>query len=131
MSEARPRQLSDRALWLAIRGALFALSAWPLLLVELPPLQDLPNHVASAYIVDHLDRYPDYVFNGFAKSNSLLELWLHLFGDHRVLGARLFAAVALAAGAFGLPWFARQIGGRRAMINASLLLWPLVHGFSF
>src|SRR5262249_33941214 len=58
------------------------------------------------------------------------ELWLHLFGDHRVLGARLFAATAIAAGAFGLPWFALQVAGRRAMVNASLLLWPLVHGFT-
>jgi hypothetical protein len=50
---ARPAP-SDRALWLAIGGALFALSAWPLLLVELPPLQDLPNHLASACIAEHL-----------------------------------------------------------------------------
>jgi hypothetical protein len=38
--------LPDRALWLAIGGALFALAAWPLLLVELPPFQDLPNRAA-------------------------------------------------------------------------------------
>src|SRR5262249_1043009 len=42
----------------------------------------------------------------------------------------LFVALAIAASAFGLPWSALQIAGRRAMINASLLLWPLVHGFA-
>jgi hypothetical protein len=125
---ARLSALPDRALWLAIGGALFALSAWPLLLVELPPLQDLPNHVASAYIAQRLDSYPEYVFNGFAKSNSLLQFWLEQFDD-LLLGARLFTALALAAMAFALPWFALQIGGRRAMVAASLFGWPLVHGF--
>ena len=121
---------SDRRCWLAIGAALFVLAAWPLLLVELPPLQDLPNHVASAYIVHHLDRYPDLVFNGFWKSNSLLARWLDLWPDRDLLcGARIFVAIVLAANAFGLPWFVLQVAGRRAMITASLVIWPLVHGF--
>lgn len=122
---------SDRALWLAIGGALFVLMAWPLLLVALPPLQDLPNHVASAYIAERLDQYPDYVFNGYWKSNSLLQIWLHGFADHLYLGARLFAAVTVAVNAFALPWCVLQLAGRRAMISASLLVWPLVHGFTY
>jgi hypothetical protein len=127
---ARGSAWSDRQCWLAIGAALFVLAAWPLLLVELPPLQDLPNHVASAYIVHHLDRYPDYVFNGFWKSNSLLARWLDLWPDRDLwCGARIFVAFVLAANAFGLPWFVLQVAGRRAMVTASLVIWPLVHGF--
>ncbi len=130
MMSRRLAALSDRALWLAIGAALFALSAWPLVLVELPPFQDLPNHVASAYIARHLEIYPDYVFNGLWKSNSALELWLHQFADdHLLSAARAFVAIVLAVNAFGLPWFVLQLAGRRAMVNASLLIWPLVHGF--
>jgi len=122
--------LSDRALWLAIGCALFAISAWPLALVELPPLQDLPNHVASAYIARHPELYPDYAFNGLWKANSALELWFQLFPDGELRSAgRSFAAIAIAAAAFGLPWFVWQVAGRRAMAVASLLIWPLVHGF--
>lgn len=122
--------LSDRALGFAIGATLFVLSAWPIVLVELPPFQDLPNHLASAYIVNHLDRYPDYVFNGFWKSNSLFGLWLSLFSDHDLLaGARSFVALAIAANAFVLPWLVLQLAGRRSMVIASLVLWPLVHSF--
>lgn len=126
--------LSDRALWLAIAGALFVLSAWPLLLVDLPPLQDLPNHVASAYIAHHPELYPEYVFNGLWKSNSALELWLdlwiRLFGEGALIpAARAFVAIAIAASAIALPWFVLRVAGRREMAVASLLVWPLVHGF--
>jgi hypothetical protein len=122
----------DRALWLAIGAALFALSAWPLALVALPPLQDLPNHIASAYIARHPELYPDFVFNGLWKANSALELWLHGAGDeHLRSAARTFAAGVIAANAFGLPWFVLRVAGRQAMVTASLVLWPLVHGFCF
>ena len=35
---------------------LFVLSAFPLLLVEVPPYQDLPNHLASIHVVEHADK---------------------------------------------------------------------------
>jgi hypothetical protein len=127
----RERELSDLALALVIGAVLFVISAWPLLLVELPPLQDLPNHLASAYIADHLDRYPEYVFNGFWKSNSLLEIWLHLLSDHLCFAGRTFAALTLAVNALVLPWFLLHFAGRRTMVTAALLVWPLVHGFTF
>src|SRR5262245_49216166 len=122
----RRLELSDRALWLAIGAALFVISAWPLLLVELPPFQDLPNHVASAYIARHLEIYPEYVVNGFWKSNAALDMWLRLWPeDDLLLGARLFVAIVLAANAFVLPWFVLRVSGRQVMVAASLLVWPL------
>lgn len=122
--------LSDRAC-VAIAGAvLFALSAWPLLLVELPPFQDLPNHLASAHIAEHLDLYTDFAFNGFAKSNSLLTLFLHLAGDdHLIAAGKLFTAIILALGSFALPYFTLHFVGRQRMVVAMLLGWPLVHNF--
>jgi hypothetical protein len=121
---------SNVPLVLLVALALFAMAAWPLLLVGLPPLQDLPNHVASAHIAAHLDLYPQYVFNGLLKSNSLLTLWLYLAGDHGLFGAaRAFTAIALALNAIALPLFVLHFAGRRRMLVATLFLWPLVHGF--
>lgn len=133
---ARPG-LGER--WAALPGAqqaglialmLFVLAAWPLLLVALPPFQDLPNHVATAHIIAHPDLYPQYVFNGTFKSNALLTWWLHLFGGHGLFGAaRAFTALVLAVNALALPWFVLHFAGQRALPVASLFVWPLVHGF--
>jgi hypothetical protein len=123
--------LSDARLTLLIASVLFALSAWPLLLVDLPPLQDLPNHVATAHIIEHPDLYPQYTFNGLFKSNALLTLWLYLLGGHGLFGAaRAFVAIVLAVNAVALPVFVLRFAGRRALPVATLFLWPLVHSFS-
>jgi hypothetical protein len=112
---------------------LFALAAWPLGLVDLPPLQDLPNHLASQHIADHRRLYPEFVFNGLFKSNALLSSWLWV--THGLLGfgllhaGRAFAALVLGANALGLPYFVLWFAGRRPMLVASLFVWPLVHGF--
>ncbi len=122
--------LSDARLTLLVALLLFALAAWPLVLVDLPPLQDLPNHVATAHIVAHPELYPEYVFNGFFKSNSLLTLWLYMVGSHGLFGAaRVFTAIVLATSALALPLFVLRFAGRRRMLVATLFVWPLVHGF--
>ena len=122
--------LSDARLILLVALLLFALAAWPLLLVDLPPFQDLPNHVATSHIVAHPDLYPEYVFNGFLKSNSLLTLWLYGMGSHGLFGAaRVFTAIVLAMNALALPLFVLHFAGRRCLLVATLFVWPLVHGF--
>ncbi len=122
--------LSDLSLVALTAATLFVLAAWPLLLVALPPLQDLPNHVASAHIIAHPELYPEYVFNGLFKSNSLLTLWLHVFGGAGLYGAaRAFTAVVLAANAIALPVFVLRFAGRQGFPAGVLLGWPLVHGF--
>jgi hypothetical protein len=109
---------------------LFALAAWPLLLVALPPFQDLPNHVATAHILAHPELYPEFVGNGFLKSNSLLALWLHLTGSHGLYGAaRIFVAIVLATTALAWPLFVLRFAGRRSLVPAMFFVWPLVHGF--
>ena len=129
--EAAPAGLTDARLVLLVAAVLFALAAWPLLLVDLPPFQDLPNHVATAHIVAHPDLYPQFTFNGLFKSNCLLTLWFCLLGGHGLFGAaRAFTALVLAANALALPLFVLRFAGRRAVPVAMLFLWPLVHSFS-
>ena len=123
--------LSDARLIALFATALFALFAWPLLLVPLPPFQDLPNHVVTAHIVAHPELYPEFSFNGFFKSNALLTLWLWGFGSHDLFGAaRAFVALVLAATALALPLFVHRFAGRRAVPVAMLCGWPLVHSYS-
>ncbi|HEX2657800.1 MAG TPA: hypothetical protein VHU40_05995, partial [Polyangia bacterium] len=126
--------LTDAQLGWLVAAALFALTAWPLLLVPVPPFQDLPNHVATAHIIEHPALYPQYAFNGFFKSNALLTLWLHVFGDHGEAhalygAARAFTALVLAVNAASLALFLRHFTGRRGLLVGSLFGWPLVHGF--
>ena len=110
--EQRLAALSDARLTLLVALVLFALSAWPLLLVELPPFQDLPNHVATAHIIAHPDLYPQFAFNGLFKSNALLTLWLYVVGSHGLFGAaRAFIAIVLAANALALPLFVLHFVG--------------------
>ncbi len=109
---------------------LFALSAWPLLLCDVPPLQDLPAHLASAVVVRHLDAYPDFVFHGFFKTNSTLFVWLHLFGEsHLVLAGKAFVALTLFAHAWVLPRLVLDLGGRDRVVPATLVAAPLVHNW--
>jgi hypothetical protein len=130
-SPGRLTALSDVRLTLAVAAALFALAAWPLLLVELPPYQDLPNHLATAHIVAHPELYRDLAFNGFFKSNALLTLWFHLAGGLGLFAAaRTFTAIVLLTSAIALPSFLLHFCGRRRLWVGTLFAWPLVHSFS-
>lgn len=123
--------MRDNRLWLTIAAALFASVAWPIALVDLPPLQDLPNHLATADIIRHLDRYPEYAFNGFFKTNTGLFLWLHLTAG--VLGlkcaAKAFVLLVLATTSLVLPRLVLEIGGRARMITAAFFAWPMIHNW--
>jgi hypothetical protein len=122
---------TDVQLALIVGVALFALAAWPLAIVDVPPLQDLPNHLAAISIIEHPARYPQFVFNGFFKTNSALFTWVLLFG--RLVGlrtaARLFVLIVLALGALAIPCFVLAFGGRRRMLVASFFAWPMVHNW--
>lgn len=127
-----PTRRSDLAACAWIGLGLFALAAWPLICVDAPPLQDLPNHLASEHIAERLALYPQFVFNGLFKSNALLTLWLraaHGLGWGLLGAGRAFTALVLLASALALPYFVLAFAGRRRMLVASLLVWPLVHGF--
>src|ERR1700733_14106076 len=92
---------TDGQVALLLSAVLFLIAAWPIGLVDLPPFQDLPNHLATIAVIQHPERYPEFVFNGYFKTNSALFTWLLLVGN--VVGtkaaARLFALIVLALGA--------------------------------
>jgi hypothetical protein len=122
---------TDRQLTLIVSAVLFVVAAWPLALVDVPPFQDLPNHLAAVAVIRHLDRYPEFVFNGYFKTNSALFTWLLLVGN--VVGtkaaARLFTIVVLALGAFAYPQFVLSFAGRRRMLVSAFFVWPMVHNW--
>ncbi len=123
---------TDTHIALLVSAALFVLGAWPLALTEVPPYQDLPNHLAAATVIDNPGRYPEFVFNGFFKTNAALFAWLYVVGKIAgiKLAARLFALLVLAANAFVLPRFVLALtGSRNRMLVASMFVWPMVHNW--
>ena len=123
---------TDNHLALLVSAALFVVGAWPLALTEVPPYQDLPNHLAAVTVIDNPGRYPEFVFNGFFKTNAALFAWLHVVGQvvGTKLAARLFALLVLAANAFVLPRFVLALtGSRKRMLIAGLFVWPMVHNW--
>jgi hypothetical protein len=124
--------LSDAQIALVVSGLLFLTGAWPIALTEVPPYQDLPNHLATLTVIENLSAYPEYVFNGFFKTNSALFTWLHFVGGMTGTkpAARLFAVLTLGLTAFTIPRFVlRLTGSRKKMLVASLIAWPMVHNW--
>ena len=129
---SRLAKLTDTQLALLVSAALFVLCAWPIALTEVPPYQDLPNHLAAVVVMENPSRYPEFAFNGFLKTNAALFAWLYLFGKITTLetGARLFALLVLGANAYVLPRFVLALtGSRQRMLVASLFMWPMVHNW--
>jgi hypothetical protein len=125
-------KLSDTQLSLVVSAVLFVVGAWPLALTEVPPYQDLPNHLATLTVIQNLKTYPEYVFNGFFKTNAALFTWLYVVGQFvgLKLAARLFALLTLTLNAFVLPRFLLRISGsRQRMVMASLFAWPMIHNW--
>jgi hypothetical protein len=127
----RRSPLTDGQLALLLGAVLFVLAAWPLVLVEVPPFQDLPNHLAAITVIQHPALYPELVFNGLLKTNSALFTWLLIVG--RVVGtpmaAKLFVLVVLALGAVAYPRFVLSFAGRRRMVVSVFFAWPMVHNW--
>ncbi len=122
--------VTDRSLVQLATTFLFVLGAWPLFLCDVPPLQDLPAHLATAVVIRHPELYPDLVFHGFLKTNATLFLWLHAFGEQNlVLSAKAFVALVVLVHAWVLPRLVLEIGGRARVLAATLLAAPLVHNW--
>jgi len=122
---------SQRWIW-ALTGALFVISAWPLALVQVLPFQDLPNHLASIHILWHPEKYPEFVANGFFKTNTALFAWLYVVGKPLGLhlAAKLFALGVLFLNAFTYPRFVLALTGSRGKATvATLFMWPMVHNW--
>jgi hypothetical protein len=121
--------MRDKRIWLAT-AVLFVLGAWPLFLCDVPPLEDLPAHLATSVVVRHLDAYPQFVFHGFFKTNAALFLFLAVFDEARlVLAGKLFVALVVFAHAWVFPRLAAEAGDEQRVVPATLLAVPLVHNW--
>jgi hypothetical protein len=107
---------------------LWLVAVWPLFVLRQLPHEDLPGHVAAAYVTDHLGAYPEYVAAHGLRTNSALLSWLHLaaptFGY--MGAARAFVMAVLAVTAFGYAFLFRIVGTRRRMWIACVFAIPLV-----
>ena len=124
--------LGDRQLAVVLGGVLFALAAWPLALTPVPPYQDLPNHLAAITVIDHPASYPEFVANGFLKTNAALFTWLYVSSKVMpvALGAKLFTLLVLALNALVLPRVVLDLTGSRAkMVVATFFAWPMIHNW--
>ncbi len=127
-----PTRLTDGQLALVVSAALFVVCAWPIALTDVPPYQDLPNHLAAVAVMENPGRYPEFAFNGFFKTNAALFAWLHVVGKVTGLhlGARLFSVLVVGANAFVFPRFVLALtGSRNRMVIASLFMWPMIHNW--
>src|SRR5262249_20571536 len=127
--EARLETWSDRALVLAIAAALFALGAWPLFFLPLPPYQDLPDHLATVCVLLDPAKYPDFASHGFLKANALFVVATYALAKFVgvVAAGKIFALAVIAASSVALPAFVLAFTDRRRLLVASLVCAPMVH----
>ena len=80
---------------------LFAIAVVPLAFVATPPLQDVPNHLATLAVMKNPELYPEFVVSGFFKTNALFFAWMFAVSSFAgVFGAvKLFVVLIAAAGA--------------------------------
>jgi len=124
--------LSDAKVAAAVSLGLIVLGGWPLALTVVPPYQDLPNHLAAVTVMRNLAEYPEFVFNGFWKTNSALFAWLSWCGSFTSLetAARVFAFFTLVLNAIIFPRVVLELSGsRERTLVSGLVAWPMVHNW--
>jgi hypothetical protein len=109
----------------AFYGVIGAMALFPLLMVSLPPLADLPNHLARAYIINNLGASPDlqryYAIEWQPLTFQSIDLILPWLG--RLVGLELAARLYIAAG------FVAIVGGvvlLHFILFRRVGLWPAV-----
>ena len=124
-------RLSDRSAILVVAGALFALNVWPVFIVRYLPYQDLPNHLAAAAIVQNLDKFPEFEFNGLFKTNAILFAWFFCVGKVVSLNtaAKIFAVMTMGVTSIALPTSIVLFAGRPRLRTAALLMWPMIQSW--
>jgi hypothetical protein len=135
MTSRSPRRL-EVAWWLAVTGLCAALLA-PLLIVDVPPLLDYPNHLARIFVLASLPHDPVLARFYAAHWSIIPNLALDLAGPPliRVLpvhvAGRLLIAAAVLLPVFGTIAYSRTIGGRWWSLGAGLTAYNghLLAGF--
>jgi hypothetical protein len=122
---------SDQRLAVVIGAGLFVVAGWPLLALRVPPYQDLPDHLATVCVLLDPTRYPDFVTNGWFKTNSVFIGLLYLIS--KAIGVipagRVVSALVVGAMSFTLPQFVLAFTDRRRLLIASLVMAPIAHSW--
>ncbi len=123
--------LRDRQLATLLGGVLALVGAWPLFFLRLAPYQDLPDHLATVCVLLNPERYPEFISNGWLKSNSALVTLLYLLakGLGVLAAGRIVPVLVVAATAFALTHFVLAFTDRRRLVVASVLMAPMVHNW--
>ncbi len=128
--------LPDRAWWAALIGLCGLLLA-PLLVVDVPPLLDYPNHLARAFVLASLPRDPVlsrfYAVQWSIIPNLALDLiappLIHVLPVHVV--GRLVIAAAVLLPVLGTVAYNTALGGRWWALGVGLVAYNgcLLYGF--
>ena len=137
-SEDAPDALDSRVLWL-FYGLALLLALVPIFVTTLPPLVDLPNHLARIYILNHLDTDPalqkyygvHWHLLGFQSLDILLPplaRWFGLFA-----AARIYIAISLILVLGGSMALHRALFGRIGLfpLASTLFLYNLLLAWGF
>jgi hypothetical protein len=133
---SRPLRRLEVAWWLALTGLCVALLA-PLLIVDVPPLLDYPNHLARIFVLASLPHDPVLARFYVAHWSIIPNLALDLAGPPliRVLpvhvAGRLLIAAAVLLPVFGTIAYSRTVGGRWWSLGSGLTAYngTLLAGF--
>src|SRR5271154_3099776 len=127
----RMDRLGDRQLATPIGALLFVVAGWPVLFLRVAPYQDLPDHLATLCVLLDPGRYPEFVSNGWLKSNTLMFGLLLLFSKlgGPIAAGRALCVLVLGSTAMALPHFVLELTDRRRLLVASLFMLPMVHGW--
>ena len=128
--------LNERVWWMAFGGLCVLLLA-PLLVVDVPPLVDYPNHLARAFILASLPQDPFlsrfYMLHWAIIPNLALDLLapplMHLLPVHVV--GRLLIALAVMLPVLGTVAYNTALGGRWWSLGVGLVAYNscLLYGF--
>jgi len=120
--------LSNRTLWWALLVAGCALLLWPLMLVDMPPLLDYPNHLARAFILAQGDRDPVLAEMYAARwaiipnlaMDAILPPLIRVLPVH--VAGRLVIALALLLPVAGGILYSRALFGRCSLWSLGICL---------
>lgn len=122
----RPIPSHPDLLWLVCAGALIVALAIPFFLIDVPPVQDYPNHLARYFVLAHPD--DPTLAQIYAPAWRILpNLGMDVLGMALLkvlpvhVGGRILLAVSLFAPVIGVIVFSRVMFGR-------FLYWPLASG---
>jgi hypothetical protein len=121
----------DRTLLALLGLALFVAGSWGVWSVDVPPYQDIPDHLATITVLLHPGDYPEFVSNGLLKTNSIFIIFGYILGP--VIGvkavAKAFALLTLLLTSVTLPRFLFAFTDRKRTVLACLFAAPMVHNW--